>query len=310
MSNKIRVFAPATVANVTCGFDVLGFAVDAPGDEAVISLSSTPGVRILEITGDNGRLTYDAAKNTVSAAILAMLKFLNSNQGVEISLHKKMPLGSGLGSSAASSASGVVALNHLLKTNLPKQQLVAFAMEGERVACGSAHADNVAPAIFGGFTLVRSYTPLDIIPIKTPDNLFCSIIHPDIEVSTAAARRILSPTVKLSDAVTQWGNVAGLIAGIMQSDYALIGRSMQDIIIEPVRAKLIPGFYNMKNSAISNGALGAGISGSGPSIFALSTSLEVAHKIADAMQVECTSVGLTSEIYVSKINANGVKIID
>ena len=310
MKEKIRVFAPATVANVTCGFDVLGFAVDAPGDEVIISLCNTPGVRILQITGDEGRLPYDAARNTVGAAILDMLKFLNSRQGVEIVLHKKMPLGSGLGSSAASSASGVVALNHLLNTGLSKQQLTSFAMEGERVACGSAHADNVAPAIFGGFVLVRSYTPLDIIPIPKPKDLFCSIIHPNIEVSTKEARNILSPTIKLGDAVTQWGNVAGLIVGLMQEDYALIGRSMQDVIIEPVRSTLIPGFHAMKQGALNAGALGAGISGSGPSIFALSKDLLTAEKIAQVMQFECGKAGLGSEIYVSKINADGVRIID
>lgn len=309
MKNNIKVFAPATVANVTCGFDVLGFAVEAPGDEVTVSLSDKPGVRILNITGDSGRLPYEASRNTVGAAIIDMLKYLGSNQGVEIILHKKMPLGSGLGSSAASAAAGVVALNILLDTKLPKQQLVGFAMEGERVACGSAHADNVAPAIYGGFTLVRGYSPLDVIPINTPDELYCSIIHPNIEVSTKEARSILSPDVKLTDAVKQWGDVGGLIAGLMKSDYALIGRSMQDIIVEPVRSKLIPGFYAMKNAALVNGAIGAGISGSGPSIFALSKDIETANLVATSMQKECSAVNLKSEIYVSKINADGVKIV-
>lgn len=311
MTGKIKVFAPATVANVTCGFDVLGFAVDAPGDEVILNLSSTPGVRILGITGDGGRLPLDAARNTVGASVISMLQFLNSNQGVEITLNKKMPLGSGLGSSAASAAAGSVGLNYLLNSGLSKQQLVSFAMEGERVACGSAHADNAAPAIFGGFTLVRSYTPLDIVPIPTPPNLYCSIIHPNIEVSTKEARAILSPTVKLTDAVIQWGNVAGLIAGLMSNNYELIGRSMQDIIIEPARSKLIPGFNEIKQSALDLGALGAGISGSGPSIFALSTDILKAEKIGAAMQKTWfNKTGLASEIYVSKINFDGVKIID
>ncbi|MBP9742235.1 MAG: homoserine kinase [Burkholderiales bacterium] len=305
----IKVFAPATVANVTCGFDILGFAIDAPGDEVTLSLSPTPGVHILSITGDNGRLPLEPAQNAVGASILSMLKFLKSNQGVEISLHKKMPLGSGLGSSAASSAAGVVALNYLLNTQLSKEQLVEFAMEGEKAACGSAHADNVAPAIFGGFTLIRSYTPLDIIPISTPADLCCSIIHPNIEISTQSARSILNPMVKLTDAITQWGNVAGLIAGLISSDYDLISRSMHDCIIEPVRERLISGFHEIKQSALANGALGCGISGSGPSMFALSRNLEVAQTIAQAMQIACTKIGIDSEIYISKINPDGVKII-
>ncbi|MDQ5921573.1 MAG: homoserine kinase [Pseudomonadota bacterium] len=307
--HSIKIFAPATVANVSCGFDILGFAVDAPGDEVILRLTDTPGVKILEITGDNGKLPLQAAKNTVGASIISMLKFLGSNQGVEIILHKKMPLGSGLGSSAASSAAGAVGLNHLLNTQLTKQQLVTFAMEGERVACGTAHADNVAPAIFGGFTLVRSYNPLDIIPIHTPPELYCSIIHPNIEVSTKAAREILSPSVKLADAVVQWGNVAGLIAGLMSNNYELISRSMQDVIIEPVRQQLIPGFSMIKQAALSNGALGAGISGSGPSIFALSRNIKTAEIVAQAMQHAYNQTHLNSEIYVSKINHNGVTIL-
>ena len=310
MSKKIKVFAPATVANVTCGFDVLGFAVENPGDEVELRLSNTPGVRILGITGDDGRLPLEAAKNTVGASIIAMLNFLKSNQGVEITLHKKMPLGSGLGSSAASAAAGAVALNLLLETKLGNQQLVEFAMEGERVACGSAHADNAAPAIFGGFTLVRSYSPLDIVAIPTPDDLYCSVIHPHIEVSTKDARMILKPTVQLSAAIQQWGNVAGLIAGLITADYPLISRSMQDVIIEPVRAILIPGFYAVKNAALAAGALGVGISGSGPSIFALNNSAETAHAVGNAMQKTFAAMRIGNEVYVSKINRDGVKIID
>lgn len=309
LAKKIKVFAPATVANVTCGFDVLGFAVDAPGDEVILELSNTPGVRIQKITGDDGRLPLEAAKNTVGASILAMLDFIGSKQGVDIILNKKMPLGSGLGSSAASAAAGAVALNELLGTKLSKQQLVEFAMEGERVACGSAHADNAAPAIFGGFTLVRSYAPLDIVQIPTPKNLYCSVIHPHIEVSTKDARMILRPNIKLTDAITQWGNVAGLITGLITENYDLIGRSMQDVIIEPIRSVLIPGFYQVKQSALDAGALGVGISGSGPSIFALSNSEELAQNIGVAMQEAFNEIGIGNEVYVSKLNTQGVKII-
>jgi len=310
MRDYIKVFAPATVANVTCGFDIMGFAVDNPGDEVIMQLSNTPGIRITKITGDMGRLPLDPTKNTVGVSVYSFLKAINSNQGVEIILNKKMPLGSGLGSSAASAVAGVFAINQLLKTNVPPKELIAFAMEGERIACGAAHADNVAPALLGGFALIRGRDPLDVIKILTPSNLYCSIIHPDLEVSTKDARMILRPMVKLEDAVTQWGNVAGLIAGLMLSDYALISRSMHDVIIEPARSILIPGFTQVKQQALENGALGVGISGSGPSIFALSNGIDIAHKVAQAMQSSFDQLKIGHQIYISKINNTGVKIID
>ena len=306
---SIKVFAPATVANVTCGFDILGFAVDEPGDEVILTLKETKGVVIHQITGDDGRLPLNATQNTVGASIISMLKYLNSNQGVEIILNKKMPFGSGLGSSAASAAAGSVALNELLGTKLDKQQLVKFAMEGEKVASGAAHADNVAPAIYGGFVLIRSYNPLDIIQIPAPNDLYCSLVHPHLEISTKEARALLSPQVSLKDTITQCGNVAGLITGLITNNYALIGRSMQDIIAEPVRSKLIPGFETVKKHALLNNALGVGISGSGPSIFALSTSKDTANNIAQIMQAQFNKLNIGSDTYVSQINMNGVKVI-
>lgn len=307
---SIKVFAPATVANVTCGFDVLGFAVDAPGDEVILTLKDTPGVVIKQITGDDGRLPLIAESNTVGASVIAMLDYLKSNQGVEIILNKKMPFGSGLGSSAASAAAGSFALNELLGTKLSKLDLVKFAMEGEKVASGAAHADNVAPAIYGGFVLVRSYNPLDIIEIPTPPDLYCSLVHPHVEVSTKAARAILKPQIDLKDAITQWGNVAGLITGLITNNYPLIGRSMQDVIVEPLRSTLIPGFDLVKQQALNSGALGVGISGSGPSIFALSNNADTAHKIANSMRTKYEELNIGNDIYVSQINTHGVKVID
>jgi homoserine kinase len=310
MSAEIRVFAPATVANVACGFDILGFAIDRPGDEVRMRLTCEPGVRIVKIEGDGGRLPLDPAKNTVSVPVLALLKRLKSNQGFAIELHKKMPLGSGLGSSAASAVAGVFAANALLGNPLKRMDLLEFALEGERVACGSAHADNAAPALLGGFALVRSYHPLDVVQIATPDRLHCTVLHPQIEIRTEDARKILRKQILFKDAVTQWGNIAGLIAGLMNSDYELIRRSLQDVIIEPVRAILIPGFREVKQAAIAAGALGCSISGSGPSLFALSSSEETAEAVAKAMTSEMAALKIGSEVYVSKINNVGPRILE
>ncbi|HEY8401477.1 MAG TPA: homoserine kinase [Cytophagaceae bacterium] len=307
---SIKVFAPATVANVACGFDVLGFAVDSPGDEVTLKLTSKSGVKITSITGDDGRLPKDTERNTAGVAVTRFLRHINEDKGIEISLNKKMPLGSGLGSSAASAVAGVFAVNELLGRPMKQEDLLPFAMEGERIACGSAHADNVAPSLLGGFVLIRSYSPLDVIKIPTPVNLFCTIIHPQIEVQTKDARDILKKQISLKDAVIQWGNVGGLITGLMMSDYGLIGRSMHDVIIEPVRSVLIPGYDDAKQCALEAGALGAGISGSGPSIFALSTTEETAIKVGAAMQKVFDSISIGSEVYVSRINNSGPQILD
>jgi len=310
MRESIKVFAPATVANVTCGFDVLGFAVDNPGDEVILRLKDKPGITISKITGDNGRLSTAPGKNTVGVSIQQFLKHLQIKKGIDIELTKKMPLGSGLGSSAASAVAGVFAVNQLLGSPMTQQELLPFAMEGERIACGSAHADNVAPSLLGGFVLVRSYDPLDVIKIDIPAKLYCTIVHPHIEVQTRDARDILRKEIPLKDAIIQWGNVAGLITGLMKPDYDLIGRSMQDVIIEPVRSILIPGFAEVKKSALDAGALGCGISGSGPSIFALTREKGTADYVGDCMSRVFTSLNIGSEVYVSKINNSGPQILD
>ncbi|UFH54287.1 homoserine kinase [Spirosoma sp. KNUC1025] len=308
--NSITVFAPATVANVACGFDIFGFAVDNPGDQIILTTSDEPGVRITDIIGDEGRLPREASRNTAGIAIQTYLKHINrTDLGLDIVLHKQMPLGSGLGSSAASAVAGVFAVNELLGQPLTTMKLLPFAMEGERIACGSAHADNVAPSLLGGFVVVRSYQPLDVIRIETPANLFCTLVHPDIEVNTKDARFILKNEVSLKNTITQMGNVAGLIAGLMTPDYDLISRSLVDVIIEPVRAILIPEFNEVKQAALDNGALGCSISGSGPSMFALSRDAQTAEQVGSAMQQAFLSVGITSEAYVSKINRQGPKVL-
>lgn len=310
MKDSIKVFAPATVANVACGFDVLGFAVDSPGDEVVLTKNNTGNVVIKAITGDEGRLPLNPMSNTVSISILQFLENIQSKQGIDITLHKKMPLGSGLGSSAASTVAGVFAINELMGKPLTRMELLPFAMEGERLACGSAHADNVGPALMGGFVLIRSYDPLDVIKIPTPQGMYATIIHPQIEVQTKDARDILRKQIPIKAAITQWGNVGGLVAGLMMNDYALIGRSLQDVIIEPIRSILIPGFAQVKQAAMDAGALGGSISGSGPSMFTLSTDYETARRVGEAMEAEFKKIGIGNEVYVSKINENGPVVLD
>lgn len=310
MSHKeIHVFAPATVANVACGFDIFGFALDCPGDELIVRLSSSPGVRIIKITGDQGRLPQDALKNTAGVSVIKYLEHLKSNQGVEIELHKKMPLGSGLGSSAASSAGSLFAINQLLGNPLTAQELLPFAMEGERTACGTAHADNVAPALLGGFVLIRSYAPLDVISVPCNLSLYCSLVHPKIEIRTEEARKILSRNISLDQHVAQSGNVAGLIVGLMKGDGGLMGKCLQDYIAEPTRSRLIPGFQEIKSAALTEGALGCSISGSGPTLFALSLTQEHSEKIGEAMVKACRKQGLDCDLYLSKINLKGPKIL-
>src|SRR5688572_10507107 len=275
----VKAFAPATVANVCCGFDILGFAIDQPGDEVHMSFSERPGVTITRITGEGGKLPVDAEKNTAGVAVLSYLKEIGQQPGVEIELHKKLPLGSGMGSSAASAAAALVAINELMGSPKTKSELVPHGMESERVACGSAHADNVAPSLLGGVVLVRNYNPLDLVQVPYPKSLSCALVHPHLEVRTEDSRRILRNTVYLKDAISQSANAAGLMVGLIQSDFRLIADSLKDSIAEPVRSFFIPGFEDLKKEAKAAGALGAGISGSGPTVFALCESSSLAQKV-------------------------------
>ncbi|HEY0741451.1 MAG TPA: homoserine kinase [Chryseosolibacter sp.] len=305
----IKAFAPATVANVSCGFDVLGFAVEQPGDEVTLTLTKNAGVRILKIEGDGGRLPLEAEKNTAGVAVISFLNAIDSDAGVEIVLKKNLPLGSGMGSSAASAAAALAGINHLLGEPLSRRDLLPFAMESERIACGSAHADNVAPSLLGGFILIRGYEPLDVVSIPTPENLFCTLVHPHLELKTQDSRQVLRSTIPLKDAITQWGNIAGLVAGLMKPDFGLIGRSLKDVVAEPVRSLLIPGFDLIKEKAVGAGALGCGISGSGPTIFALCTEKEIAIRTGKVIQQEFQKFKLQSEVYISKINSTGAKVV-
>ncbi|MDR2449499.1 MAG: homoserine kinase [Prevotellaceae bacterium] len=305
MQKEVKIFAPATVANVACGFDVLGFALNIPGDELRIAFNDSDSLELHNETPYE--LPLSPEKNVTAVALQSMLDALQSKQGFTITFLSKIMPGSGVGSSAASAAAGVFGANELLGRPFTRRQLVAFAMQGERVASGSAHADNVAPALMGGFTLIRSYTPLDIIPIPSPP-VFATVVHPQIEVRTSDSRKILRQEVPIRKAVEQWGNVAGLVAGLFTSNYDLIGRSLHDVIVEPVRALLIPEFYAIKQAAMDAGALGCSISGSGPSIFALSRDEATAQKVAQAMRHGFDHVGIENHIFVSPVNKEGVRI--
>lgn len=304
-TNEIKVFCPATIANISCGFDVLGVALDAVGDEMVVRKIEEKGIKIRKVYGQE--LPMETHRNVAGVAGLALLLASDYKGGFEIEITKKIKPGSGIGSSAASAAGAVWAMNHLLGNPFQPTQLVKFAMEGERLASDVAHADNVAPALFGGFTLVRSYDPLDIVPIPAPKELYATIIHPQIEIKTSDSRKILKSTISMETGIKQWGNVGGLVAGLFKEDYALIGRSLVDHIVEPIRSILIPGFDEVKKASIEAGALGSGISGSGPSIFALSKGHETALKVGDAMKTVYEKIGIDYDIHVSKINRDGVR---
>ncbi len=307
-TNEIKVFCPATIANISCGFDVLGVALDSVGDEMVIRKVPEKGIRITKLVGQD--LPLQTEKNVAGVAGMALLAESDYEGGFEIEIYKKIKAGSGIGSSAASSAGAVWGMNQLLGEPFSTSKLVEFAMEGERLASGVAHADNVAPALFGGFTLVRSYEPLDIIPINSPSELYATVIHPQIEVKTSDSRKILKTNITLKDGIKQWGNVGGLVAGLFTEDYELIGRSLVDHIIEPIRSILIPGFDDVKVNSLAAGALGCGISGSGPSIFAFSKGEDIAQEVALAMKNVYQNIGIDYEVHVSKINSQGIKILN
>ncbi|MDG1729537.1 MAG: homoserine kinase [Algibacter sp.] len=306
--NEIKIFSPATVANVSCGFDVLGFCLDSIGDEMVIRKVEKKGIAITRIEGFD--LPYATELNVAGVSALAMYETLDIDFGFEIEIYKNIKPGSGIGSSAASAVGSVFGMNELLGRPFNKTELTAFAIKGEALASKCEHADNLAPALFGGFTLVKSISPLQILEIPTPDDLYATIIHPQIEIKTSESRALLPQKVDLSDAITQWANLGSLVHALHTSDYELISDSLNDVIVEPHRSKLIPHFDNVKKAVLESGALGAGISGSGPSIFSLSKSMQTALNVKDAIENIYSETGIKFEMHVSKINTQGVKIIE
>ena len=310
-SQRLRVFAPATIANIGPGFDVLGLALSSPGDVLEVELADAPGVEIVEITGDGGRLTRDPMKNVAGRAAVDLLRRAGSGQGLRLWLHKQMPLASGLGSLGASSAAGAFAANEILGRPFSTHDVVLSAIEGECAASGTPHADNVAPSVMGGFVLVRSGDPFDIVQLPVPTGLRVIVVHPHCQVSTAEARRLVNERkYGLDVIVPNIGNVAALVAALYVGDLQLLGRSIDDRIIEPLRATLIPGFDEVKNAALDAGALGCSIAGSGPSVFAFADDDSAAQRIGAAMQAAFTSAArLDSDLFWGKVSTVGARVI-
>ncbi len=307
----IAAFAPATVSNVAAGFDVLGFALDEPGDVVVARLAETPGVVIGEMTGDGGRLSRDPGKNTAGAAARALLAALGTRQGIVLDVHKGLPLASGVGSSGASAVAAVVAVNELLGRPASLELVCQAAMQGEQAGCGAVHPDNVAPSLYGGFVLARSVEPPDIVRLPVPAGLSCAVLHPHLEVQTGTARALLGDSVPLATAVRQWANLGALVSALHTGDLALLSRSLVDHVAEPKRAVLVPGFARVKAAALEAGALGCSLSGSGPSIFALAPSLEAARVVGEAMAAAYAAApGPGADLWVSPVGTTGARIVD
>lgn len=305
-SSGIKVFAPASVANVAVGYDILGFALEKPGDEIIASFKDSPGLEITKITGAGGKLPYDLDRNTAGFAAKKLLEYLGETErGIALEIHKKMPFGSGLGSSAASAAAGVMAVNELLGRPLEKPQLLPFAVLGEQIADGAYHADNVAPSLLGGIVLIRSNADLDVHRLHVPKGLYVAVIYPEVEVLTREARSILSKQIDLDQLIRQSGNLAGFIVGLYNADFDLIRRSLEDVVIEPQCARLIPHFYEVKEAALSAGALGCSISGAGPSIFALCDNTLTAESAGKQMQAVFDRRQVKNHLFLSAINQEG-----
>ena len=304
--NKVKIHSPGTVANLVCGFDILGLALSEPYDVMELTLLDEP--RVIIHNRDQFNLPTEPEKNVAGVVLLSIMERMNNKIGFEVDIEKHIKPGSGIGSSAASAAGAAVAANHLLGNIFSTEEVVQFAMNGEKLASGVKHADNIAPCILGGVSLIRSIHPLDIIAIPSPD-LYVTVVHPQIEVRTSDARQILRQQVLLKDAIKQWGNIAGLVAGFMKNDADLIGRSMEDVIIEPIRSILIPGFHEVKTNCKEAGALGGGISGSGPSIFMLSKNEKIAREVEAVMKDVYNRIGIEYNTYVTTINKKGVEIL-
>ncbi|MCX6319510.1 MAG: homoserine kinase [Bacteroidetes bacterium] len=305
--NTVTIHSPGTVANLVCGFDILGLALHEPCDIMKLTLIDEP--RVVIHNRDAYYLPTDPLKNVAGVVLLAIMEQEQNRFGFELEIEKHIKPGSGIGSSAASAAGAAVAANHLLGKRYSTDEMVQFAMLGEKLASGVKHADNIAPCILGGVSLIRSIHPLDIVSVPAPD-LYVTVVHPQIEVRTSDARQILKQQVLLKDAIRQWGNIAGLVTGLMKGDYDLIGRSLEDVLIEPVRSILIPGFDEVKRNCKEAGALGGGISGSGPSVFMLSKEEHTARAVEAEMKAIYDRIGIDYHTYVTTVNKEGCTIVN
>ena len=304
---EIKVFSPATVANVACGFDVLGFCLDGIGDEMIIRKSKDKGVRIT--VSDGYDLPLDIDKNIAGVSAKALYEKANPDFGFELEIYKRIKPGSGIGSSAASAVGSVFGMNQLLGKPFNQNELIEFAMKGEALASAAEHADNIAPALLGGFTLVKNFNPLRILQIPSPEDLYAVIVHQQIEIKTSEARSVLPAQIKLRDATIQWANLGSLIHALHTNDYALIGECLEDVVAEPYRSKVIPAYGVLKQAAKTAGALGTSISGSGPSIFSLCKGIDIAKEISSTQKKVLNSMDVSFEVYISKINTKGVSIL-
>ena len=304
---EIKIFSPASIANLSCGFDILGVCLNDIGDEITVRKTKEKGIKILKVTGQ--KLTLDVNKNVAGVSALALLKETNVDCGFEIEIHKGIKPGSGIGSSAASSAGSVFAINELIGKPYSSKELIKFALEGEKIASGAAHADNVSAVLLGGFIFVRDSLNFDIFKLKTPIDLAFTILHPQIEVKTSESRALLQRSITLDKMITQSANLGAFISGLYNEDYNLISRSIKDVVVEPIRSILIPEFDKLKEISLSNNALGFGISGSGPSVFAMSKGLVNAKKIRDLLKVNYSKLGLSFDIHTSSVNEKGIQII-
>lgn len=302
----VKVYAPATVANVVCGFDCLGFAINMPFDEITARLTDEKELKIKHL--DNFNLPTDPNRNVAGKAALALLDAIGYSAGIKLEIKKGIKPGSGIGSSAASAVGAVVAINELLGAGFHEKELLEFALEGEFLASESYHADNLAPCLLGGFVLVRSHKPLDFIKLSYPA-LFVTILHPQLEIKTSEARKVLPKDIPLKSAISAWANLGALVAALEKSDYQLLARSLHDDIIEPARKSFIPKFDELKCASLKVGAIGGGISGSGPSVFMLSNSEAIARRIESEMTRIFGSTNVSFKTYVSSINPTGVRVV-
>lgn len=312
MYKGLRVFAPATVANVACGYDVLGFALEKPGDEVVVvQTKKFEGLKITAIYGDPEKiLPKDVNRNTAGVSAQMLLDEVGYNgPGIEMRIHKKMPFGTGLGSSSASAVAGVFGVNELLGRPFEKRDLLKFAIAGEKAADGAVHGDNVAPCLMGGMILVRDAHLAEAHRIFLPQGLYAVVVYPKIKILTKDSRAILSDHVPLESHITQSANLAAMIIGFTRNDLGLVSKCMKDIIIEPQRAKLIPEFYKVQKAAYDYKALGCSISGAGPSIFALFANSNDAQKASKAMSQVYKEVKMEHKVFVSPINNEGAIIV-